>query len=179
MNNVQKVAPEQAETQTEAPAAKAEAVDVQGTVELMSTQADVAGAAADVIGGVESVESAEGMDEGGEGFKEGEKQGKAKQGSGTKAVQDAEDDAHTAAHPLPPPPVMKKELTKVIRKEIRKQERDVLFAYVGLKKVAPNKLAEMVSRLRSLKDLFASILDATTDVVKGLYFKWVRKETVQ
>jgi len=176
MNDAHKQAPEHHETSTDTPAAKAEAVDVQGTVELMSTQADVAGAAADVIGTVDSTESAEGADESGEGFKEGEKQGKAKQGSGT-APQDVEDVAHASTQPLPPPPVMKKELAQVIRKEIRKQERDVLFAYVGLKKVAPNKLAEMVTRLRSLKDLFASLLDATTDVVKGLYFKWVRKET--
>lgn len=174
MNDAQKSAPEHHESSTEGSSKKAEAVDVQGTAELITAQADIADATAEVIGGIESAESSEEGEDGGEGFKEGEKQGKAKQGSGTVT---ADDDVAPASQPLPPPPVMKKELTKVIRKEIRKQERDVLFAYVGLKKVAPNKLAEMVARLRQLKDLFASILDATTDVVKSLYFKWVRKET--
>ncbi len=171
MNDSQSATPESHERKEATPKSKqAEKIDVKGTTEVMITQADVAGELADL--NLESSESAES----GESFKEGEKQGKAKQGSGATDDDEAVATAHAHIHQLPTPPQMKKEVVRAIRKEIRKEERQVMAAYLGVKKVAPERLTEMVANLRRLKDLLASLLDATTEVIKGLYFKWIKKE---
>jgi hypothetical protein len=70
---------------------------------------------------------------------------------------------------------MKKDIASAIRKEIRKEEQKVLLAYAGVKKYPPDRLAEKVAKIRSLKDLLSSLLDATKEFLTGLYLKWVRK----
>jgi hypothetical protein len=173
VNNTQNRASESREHATDSLKKSAEQVDVKSATELLMNQADVAGATGEIMGSIESSESAEAS----EGFKEGEKQGKAKQGSGSSQQDNAAvASAHAHIHPLPPPPKMRKEVTRAIRQEIRKEERKIILAYVGLKKVSPDRLAEMVAQLRQLKDLLASLLDATADILKGLYLKWVRGE---
>ncbi len=167
MNDHKDVAPEQA---PKAAQKTAEKVDVKGVTEVMVAQADVAGELADLdLEGNESAES-------GESFKEGEKQGKAKQGSGVTDDDEAVATAHAHIHKLPAPPQMKKAVVRAIRKEIRKEERQVMVAYLGIKKVAPHRLTEMVANLRKLKDLLASLVDTTAETIKGLYFKWVKGE---
>ncbi len=71
---------------------------------------------------------------------------------------------------------MKKEIAVEIRKEIRKEERKVLLAYTGIKKYSPHRLAEMVAKIRNLRDLLSSIMDATKEILTGLYLKWVKRE---
>ena len=71
---------------------------------------------------------------------------------------------------------MQKAVATAIRQEIRKKEKKVLLAYVGVKKYSPHKLAEMIAQIRSLKDLLASLVDATKEILTGLYLKWIKKE---
>jgi len=72
---------------------------------------------------------------------------------------------------------MKKKVEKAIRAEIRKEEQKVLLAYVGLKKYSPNRLAEKIAKIRSLKDLLSSLISATKEFLTGLYLKWVQKKS--
>ena len=142
---------------------KTEKVDVAATADLLTTQAEVAGEVADL--GIED----------GESFSEGESQTKGKQSA---AASKQDDIAQTKSHiqPLPIPVVMQKEVASEIRKEIRKEERKVLLVYAGVKKLPPHKLAEVVARIRNLKNVLASLASATKEILTSLYLKWVRKE---
>jgi hypothetical protein len=153
----------------EKPSAKVEAVDVKGATEVIQAAADVSAEVADL--GIDSAESAES----GESFSE--KKGNKKDHSMAKKVQPkTQQDLKAHIHKTIPTKKMKKEVTVAIRKEIRKEERKVLLAYAGIKKYSPHKLAEMIAKVRSLKDLLSSIVDATKEILTGLYLKWVKKE---
>lgn len=162
------------------PTAATERVDTSRVVDaiegtLVSAEFNEFGSAAtDILDTAEASESAEDA-EGEGGFGEGEDQSKGKNSRGGAAQTT---DPVVFVQPLPPPPVMKKAVAAEIRKEIRKQERDVVFVYVGIKKMSPDKLAELVARIRSLKELLASLIEATAEMLKGLYAKWVQKEVV-
>ncbi len=94
-----------------------------------------------------------------------------------KSSQQTQQDLKTHVHTAVSSKKMKKQVTVAIRKEIRKEERKVLLAYVGVKKYSPYRLAEMVAKIRNLKDLLSSLMDVTKEILTGLYLKWVRKET--
>lgn len=137
------------------------------------TQAEVVGQVTDVIGSAESAEGSESAEDG-EGFGEGEQSGKAKQGSGKGKQDDQQSTTQVKTAHLPPPTLMKKQIAQEIRKEIRKEEKKIMAAYLGFSDIAPDKLAEIVAKIRQLKDLLASLMDAAGDVLKSLYDKWVR-----
>jgi hypothetical protein len=140
-------------------------IDTKGSTEVILSSAEVSSATSEVLGGIEDAESSEG----GEGYSEDEHQGKAAQASGAGAATST-----TATTTLPELTVMQKQVIAKIRHEIRKQEKEILAAYIGWKKIHPNKLAEKVQKLRSLKDLLSSVLDATLETLRGLYAKWVQ-----
>lgn len=149
---------------------KVEKIDVdklEAEAELGATQAEIS---ADIM------KTAEVAEESGEGFGEDEQQGKAKQSSGGKKDEASPTQIKAHIHATIPQNKMRKDVAKEIRKEIRKEERKVFFAYTGIKRVSPHKLAEMVARIRNLRDVLASLLHATKEVLAGLYMKWVRKE---
>ncbi|MCF7836891.1 hypothetical protein K9N08_04480 [Candidatus Gracilibacteria bacterium] len=161
------------ENSAEKSASKLEKIDV-GALESSAAISEVAGEIAKAA--VEATEVGESLDEAGEGFSE--QKGDSKKsfsGSGTRDDQAAVDlKAHIAA--TISTQKMQKQVAAEIRKEIRKSEKKVLLAHLGLKKYSPNKLAEMISKIRSLRDLLGSIVEATKEVLIGLYLKWVRKE---
>jgi len=123
--------------------------------------------------GIDSAESAEAA----EGFSEGK--GNKKDDSAPKrdSNQQTQQDLKVHIHATISTKQMKKQVAAAIRKEIRKEERKVLLAYVGVKRYSPHKLAEMIAKIRSLRDLLSSLVDATKEILTGLYLKWVRKET--
>ena len=124
---------------------------------------------------MKTIESSESM-EGGESFSEKKSDSKKSfSGSGTRDDQAAADlKAHITA--TVSTRKMQKQVAAEIRKEIRKSEKKVLLAHLGIKKYSPHKLAEMISKIRSLRDLLSSIVEATKEILMGLYLKWVRKE---
>ena len=146
--------------------------DVRGTADVFVAQAEVVGQVADIIGEVESSESAEDA-EGGEGFGEDEQSGKGKQSSGTAKQGDQQTSPKVV--PLPPPTLMRKQVIQEIRKEIRKEEKKILSAYLGFSSIAPDNLQEILVKIRQLKDILASLIDATGDILKAMYEKWVKK----
>lgn len=146
--------------------------DVRGTADVFVAQAEVVGQVADVIGTVESSESSEDA-EGGEGFGEGEQSGKGKQSSGK--AQQSTQPTTSGTTPLPPPTLMRKQIIQEIRKEIRTEEKKIMAAYFGLSSLPPDKLQEILVKIRQLKDILASIIDATGDLLKTMYEKWVKK----
>lgn len=137
-------------------------------VDVSLTQAKVAGEVADLA--IEDSESEKSFSE-----KEDSQKGKQASGGKKSAVRAAK--TTLPAQPIPSLPVMKREVMREIRKKIRKEERKVLLVYVGVHKLNPHRLAELLAKVRQLKDLLSSLLDATKEVLIGLYLKWVRKET--
>lgn len=164
-NHPEKAA-EAAPKQTES----ATAADARGTAEVFMAQAEVVGQVTDVIGDAESSESSED----GEGYGEGEQSGKGKQSSSKKSQPTQP--TPPPPIPIPPPTLMRKQIAQEIRKEIREEEKKVIAAYFGFKKVAPDHLAEILAHIRQLKDILASIVELTADALKTMYLKWVRKE---
>lgn len=153
------------------PVAKAEEIDVKGSAEVMQATADIAADIAEV--GIEDAEASEGFKE-----REGGGRQKVKDPSPkTKGRQQDEQDLKAHIHKTIPIKTMRKEVEKEIRKEIRKEEKRVLLAYAGLKRYSPHKLSELVAKIRSLRDLLSSLVEATKEVLTGLYLKWVRKES--
>lgn len=162
----------------EAPKANPEAkeskkIDVAGAAKVMTEAANISSEVSDVMGDhIEGAESAEGFSEG-KGNKDSKQStAKAKQKKDDQSVKDIK--AHI--HKTIPVKQMQKEVAQEIRKEIRREERKVLMAYVGLKKYHPSRLAEIIAKIRQLKDLIASLVLVTKEVLTGLYLKWVRKE---
>lgn len=148
--------------------ANAEKIDVKGATEVMQATADIAAEVADV--GIEDAEASE-------GYKEGGRQ-KAKDPSpSAKGKKQTQQDLKAHIAKTVSTKKMRKEVEKEIRKEIRKSERKVLLAYAGIKRYSPHKLAEMIAKIRSLRDLLSSLIEATKEVLTGLYLKWVRKES--
>jgi len=153
----------------EAVSANSEKVVDVGESKVEATAAEVS---AEAMKTIDSAESAEGD----EGFSE--KKGDKKDFSGS-AKKDDTTVADLKAHiqKTVPTTKMRKEIAAEIRKEIRKEEQKVLLAYVGLKKYPPSRLAEKVAKIRSLRDLLSSLVDATKEFLTGLYLKWVRHES--
>ena len=154
-------------------AAKTEKVDVkklEAEAEIGAEAAKVAAEVAEVAEtGMENAES-------GEGFSEEGRQRKD-DSAVKKSSQPTRQDLKAHIQKAVPQKKMRKEVAREIRKEIRKEERKILLAYAGFKKYSPHRLAAMVAKIRSLKDLLASLVDATKEILTGLYLKWVRKET--
>ncbi len=151
---------------------KAEKVDVgklESEAEVGSEAAKIAAEVADL--GIDSAESAEAA----EGFSEG-KGDKKDSSTPTKTQKKTQDEIKAHIHKAISQGKMRKSVEKEIRKEIRKKERKVLLAYAGFKKYSPHKLAEMIAQIRSLKELLSSLLNATKEILTGLYLKWVKKE---
>lgn len=163
---------EKIEKSSQADSTKAEKVDVQGTANIITHQAEMAGRVGEVADfGVESSESTEGE----KGFGEQEDTTKGKTATGVAQTTNT-DEIKTHIPAAVPEVQMRREVAHEIRQEIRREERKVLLAYVGIKKMPPNKLAEIVARIRSLRDILAGLIDATKEILVGLYMKWVRKE---
>jgi hypothetical protein len=162
------------ENSAEKSVSKTEKVNV-GALESSAAISEVASEIAKAA--VEATEVGESLDDSGEGFSE--QKGDSKKsfsGSGKRDDQAAADlKAHIAA--TVSTRKMQKQVAAEIRKEIRKSEKKVLLAHLGIKKYSPHKLAEMISKIRSLRDLLSSIVEATKEILIGLYLKWVRKET--
>lgn len=158
---------------------KPDSAKVDINVDKMVSEAEVGAETAKVAAevadlGIDSAESAESA----EGFKEGGRS-KARDPSpkGKKQTKQTQKDLKSHIHKAIPQKKMQKQVASAIRKEIRREERKVLLAYAGVKKYPPHKLAEMIAKIRSLKDLLASLVDATKEILTGLYMKWVHKET--
>ena len=151
--------------------AKVEKIDADKT----EVEAKVGEIAEGVKAAVDIAESVEDGAESGEGFSE-DKGNKKGDSDVKKSSQQTQQDLKAHVHAVVSSKKMKKQITVAIRKEIRKEERKVLLAYVGVKNYSPHKLAEMMARIRSLKDLLSNLLDATKEILTGLYLKWVRKE---
>lgn len=124
----------------------------------------------EVMGSVESAENAEGA---AEGFQEDGRQ-QAKQTAQQQKVKNPAQ-LSKALQPLPSPKKMQQQIAQAIRKEIRKDESKVFLTYVGLKKIPPHNLALIIAKIRQLKDLLASLLESSKEVLTGLYLKWVRQ----
>jgi hypothetical protein len=154
---------ERLESQESKSDSQAKETDVSAATEFITTQAEVSSEIADL--GIED----------GESFGEDENQSKGKQSGGGKKQEEAAA-IKTHIHPLPDPIVMRKEVADEIRKEIRKDEKKILLAYIGVKKISPHKLAELVARIRNLKDILASIISASKEALMSLYLKWVKRE---
>jgi len=155
---------EKPESQEAKSDSQAKETDVSAATEFMVTQAEISGEIADL--GIED----------GESFGEDESQTKGKQSSGSRKQEDSAAASIPRFQPLPETVVMRKEIAEEIRKEIRKDERKILLAYVGVKKMPPHKLAELVARIRNLKDVLASLISATKEALTSLYLKWVKRE---
>lgn len=153
-------------------AAKTEKVDVKKIEAEAEVGAEAAKFAAEVAEIAETeIEGAES----GEGFSE--RKGQKKDDSAVKkSSQQTQQNLKTHIHTTVSSKKMKKEIAVEIRKEIRKEERKVLLAYTGIKKYSPHRLAEMVAKIRNLRDLLSSIMDATKEILTGLYLKWVKRE---
>ncbi|MFH1546216.1 MAG: hypothetical protein ABIE14_02475 [Patescibacteria group bacterium] len=153
-------------------AAKTEKVDVKKLESEAAVGVEAAKFAAEVAEiaetGVESAES-------GEGFSE--QKGDQKDDSAVKkSSQQAQQDLKVHIHTIVSSQKMQKQIAVAIRKEIRKEEQKVLLAYVGIRKYSPHRLAAMVAKIRNLKDLLSSLVDATKEILTGLYLKWVKRE---
>jgi hypothetical protein len=152
--------------------AKPEKINV-GKLEAQAKVGEIAEGVKAAVDIANSVESAENE---GEGFSEGKGNKKDDSASSQNQSTQTQQNLKTHIHTQITKTKMQKEVTAAIRKEIRKKEKKVLLAYVGVKKYSPHKLAEMIAQVRSLKDLLSSIVDATKEILTGLYMKWVRLE---
>ncbi|MFH0776374.1 MAG: hypothetical protein V1936_02055 [Patescibacteria group bacterium] len=145
-------------------------------VNELEANAEIGSAAREISAdAMRAIEGADSIDESGEGFSENK--GNKKDYSGSTGKSDDDSTQNLAAHvqATVSQSRMQKEVAAAIRKEIRKEERKVLLAYVGLKKYSPHRLAEKIAKIRSLRDLLSSLVDATKDFLTSLYLKWARK----
>ena len=176
MSSTPHTAPEHAHEHAPHSPKPAEKINVVGTVETTLAAADTSHQVGELMGTIESVESAE-ASEGAENktFSESEDTSKGKKSSGgtTTVTPPVKPTA-----PLPPPAQMTKEVIVAIRTEIRKEQKEVLKVYIGWHKVSPKRLAEMLTNIRKLKDLLSFALEAIGDALTGMYRKWVLKESV-
>lgn len=113
-----------------------------------------------------------------EGFSEAGRQ-TAKKPPVTQGKVSQDNQAALKAHlqPLPEPKKMQQQIMQALRYEIRQDERRIFWAYVGIKKISPNRLAVLVAKIRKLKNLLASLLESSKEVLTELYLKWVRGGT--
>ncbi|MFH0834529.1 MAG: hypothetical protein V2A63_04050 [Patescibacteria group bacterium] len=152
---------------------KVDVDDVVGKAEIQSAASEISSEA------MKTIEGAESADEADEGFSEnkGNKKDDTAGGSAQASDDDEAQNLFAYVQKTVSTKQMQREVAAAIRKEIRAEEQKVLLAYVGLKKYPPHRLAEKIAKIRSLKDLLGSLLDATKDFLTGLYLKWVRRET--
>ena len=147
-------------------------------VKKLEAEAEIGSTAAEIsTEALKTIEGADAIDESSEGFSE-QKGDKKDYSAPSGATGDDDEDAQNLfAHiqKTVSQKQMQREVASAIRKEIRKEEQKVLLAYVGIKKYPPHRLAEKIAKIRNLKDLLGSLVDATKEFLTGLYLKWVKR----
>ncbi len=136
----------------------------EGAQVVHEAAADVQNEIAELVGGAISEkarEQKEPRDFGG--------QGAAAQGIQSAAAAGASSSA------LPEQGVMVELVVKAIRKEIDSEMTRAALLYKKLETGGAHEFTQSIARVRSLKETLSSLVDATIDIIKDLYRRYVQK----